>query len=231
MTATDVSTRSSPRRIAFRTVGDLAITLGVVLALFVVYETWGKVAVINDHQTRLDRQLESVWSPPPPAPAAPPEAEQVREEEEPLAIGRLHVPRLGLRWVLVEGVDKDDIRFAPGHYPGTAQPGQLGNMAVAGHRSPGLFWDLDQVAKGDPIVVETADTWFVYRVTRTRIVLPRAADVVAPVPDQPGTAPTAAVLTLTTCEPKWDDYQRLVVHARLARATPKIAGRPAELGG
>jgi Sortase domain len=53
------------------------------------------------------------------------------------AIGRLYLPRLHLHWVVVEGVALADIRYAPGHYPGTALPGDPGNFAVAGHRLPG----------------------------------------------------------------------------------------------
>ena len=84
---------------------------------------------------------------------------------------------------------------------------------------------------GDPIVVQTADTWFVYKVIGREIVKPTAVEVVAPVPDQPGKTPTVALLTLTTCNPKFNNYQRLVVHAQLDRTQPRTAGNPAELGG
>jgi sortase A len=63
------------------------------------------------------------------------------------------------------------------------------------------------------------------------IVHPNAVEVVAPVPGRPGAAPTNAMLTLTTCNPKWDNYQRLVVHAEMVRSQPRSAGLPAELGG
>jgi sortase A len=53
--------------------------------------------------------------------------------------------------------------------------------------------------------------------------------VVAPVPDQPGVTPTEAMLTITTCDPKWDNYHRLIVHAELVRSQPRADGRPAEL--
>jgi sortase (surface protein transpeptidase) len=56
-------------------------------------------------------------------------------------------------------------------------------------------------------------------------------EVVAPVPGQPGVEPSEAMLTLTTCNPKWDNYQRLVVHATLVDQQPQSAGRPAALGG
>jgi sortase A len=150
------------------------------------------------------------------------------------AIARLYIPRMSKQWVVVEGVQPADIRRAPGHYPGTAMPGQSGNFSVAGHRIPAIFWDLDQVRKGDALIVETRTTWYVYHVSSIEVVNPHAVQVVAPVPNQPGKKPTAdqRFLTLTTCNPKYNNYQRLVVHGTLDTApTPRTGPRPAELGG
>jgi LPXTG-site transpeptidase (sortase) family protein len=133
--------------------------------------------------------------------------------------------------VVVQGVQPVDIRYAPGHYPDTALPGQIGNFSVAGHRSPAIFWDLDRMQNGDKIVVETKSTYFVYTMTSREIVVPTALEVVAPVPDQPGVAPTKAMLTLTTCNPKYNNYQRLIVHAVLQRQQPRSAGLPTEAIG
>lgn len=215
------------RRVA-RVCGEVMITFGLVLLLFAAYEVWGKAAIVNEHQQDLNAQLERVWAQPtvgvptgeptqtPPAEPPPPGA----------TIGRLHVPRLDKQWVVVEGVRPVDIRYGPGHYPGTAMPGQLGNFSVAGHRISSIFWDLDVLREGDAIVVETRDAWYVYRVTQSLIVAPNAVEVVAPVPGQPGASPTEAMLTLTTCNPKWDNYQRLIVHARLAGTSPRDDGPP-----
>jgi sortase A len=84
----------------------------------------------------------------------------------------------------------------------------------------------------DVIVVETKDTWYVYRVTQNHIVSPNAVQVVAPVPNQPGKKPSQAMLTLTTCNPKFDNYQRLIVHAALdpSQTRSRAEGRPAVLG-
>ncbi|GIF62715.1 hypothetical protein Ais01nite_07500 [Asanoa ishikariensis] len=130
-------------------------------------------------------------------------------------IATLGIPRLGARWTVVEGVDAASIADAPGHYPQTAPPGQVGNFAVAGHRVRGLFWDLDRLARGDEVVVEYGPRTFTYTVTGSRVVAPTAVEVLAPVPGEPRATATSAVLTLTTCEPKWSDARRLVVHAAL----------------
>src|SRR5690606_41018820 len=111
------------------------------------------------------------------------------------AIARLYIPSIGQYWVVVEGVDLDDIRYAPGRYPGSAMPGQIGNFAIAGHRNPGTFWDLDKVQHGDAVVVETQDTWYIYTVTDNYVVEPTAVEVVAPVPGDPEAAPHWGMLT------------------------------------
>ena len=109
-------------------------------------------------------------------------------------------------------------------------PGEVGNFAVAGHRIPPLFWNLQDVQPRDEIVVETATEWYVYRVTVNEIVSPHAIQVIAPVPDQPGAAAKVPSLTLTTCNPKWNDYQRMVVHAVLITSVPRSAGPPVPVG-
>src|SRR5262249_40020500 len=158
-----------------------------------------------------DRQLAQDWgnpvvgtsSAPGGMPAAPPSGG---------AIARLYIPRMHKQWVVVQGVAPSDIRYAPGHYPDTAMPGQLGHFSGARHRTPAIFWDLDQVRKGDYVGVETRDSWYVYRVSEIEIVSPHAIEVVAPTPDHPGQPPTKKMITLTTCNPKLDNYQRLIVH-------------------
>jgi LPXTG-site transpeptidase (sortase) family protein len=120
----------------------------------------------------------------------------------------------------------DDRRTdGPGHHPETARPGQIGNFAVAGHREPGMFWDLDRLESGDPVIVQTESAYVTHVVTGADVVPPTAVEVVAPVPDHPDLPASAAVLTLTTCDPKWDNYQRLVVHATLTGSSEHCPGR------
>src|SRR5215217_3853326 len=85
---------------------------------------------------------------------------------------RLYSARLGKDWVVVEGVKPKDIKLAPGRYPKSQLPGQLGNFAIAGHRMPSIFWDLDKVKVNDPMVAETRTGWYVYTVTRVFIIKP-----------------------------------------------------------
>lgn len=126
----------------------------------------------------------------------------------------LIIPKLGQHWTVVEGVSLDDIRRNPGHYPGSALPGQIGNVGVAGHRLPGLFWNLDQLHVGDSIEIRAAGRRSVYRVYDREVVEPTAVYVVSPDPDHPGRAPERALLTLTTCL-KTGHQAREIVHAVL----------------
>lgn len=193
-----------------RTLSALAVVAGAVVLLVVAHQVWGTGVAGDRAQDRVADELREDWA----APGAPvPPASGA-------AFAFLHVPRLGEDWTraVVEGVEPEQLEAGPGHYPGTAQPGEVGNFAVAGHRvgqgSP--FLDLDSLQRGDAVVVETAATWHVYRVTTTTVVAPTETWVVAPTPGGPPGGPaTGAFLTLTTCHPEFSDRERLVVHAEL----------------
>ncbi|MGC4808411.1 class E sortase [Micromonospora sp. DT233] len=216
-------------RTGVRVAGELLITFGLVMLLFAGYEVWGKSAIVDARQNDLDRQLAQVWGPSgaPTVGTGPTEKLKAPPHGEPLA--GLHIPKLDKNWVVVEGVAPDDIRYAPGHYPDTAMPGEVGNFSVAGHRNRATFWRLDELTAGDAIVVEGKTEWYVYKVGQSRIVNPKQVEAVAPVPMEPTAKPTRKLLTLTTCNPKFDNYQRLIVHAELDHTQSKAAGRPAEL--
>ncbi|GAA0398351.1 class E sortase [Acrocarpospora corrugata] len=209
-----------PSRRLARGAGELMVTLGVIALLFALYAVYGKAWQIEAEQRLVEERLDHAWAaagePAAPVPGQP--------------LARLHIPKLDRKWAVVEGVTSADLSKGPGHYPKTARPGEIGNMAVAGHRIMSVFWDLDRLKAGDVIVAETRNAWFVYRVTEHREVLPTAVEVVAPTPNQPGVPPERAMLTLTTCNPKLQNWQRLVVFAELARSQAKSDGRPPELG-
>ncbi|SCL59819.1 LPXTG-site transpeptidase (sortase) family protein [Micromonospora citrea] len=226
-------TLGSRLRTGIRVTGEVLITFGMVVLLFAGYEVWGKSAIVDAHQNDLSQQLAQAWGPEG-DPTVAPSASASTKPKPPVQgkpIAGLYIPKLDKNWVVVEGVTQKDIRYAPGHYPSSALPGQVGNFSVAGHRNRATFWRLDELADGDAIVVESKTEWYVYTVTQSRIVRPTQVEVVAPVPGKPGQKATKRMLTLTTCNPKFDNYQRLIIHAELARTQPKSAGRPTELGG
>jgi len=224
-------------RTAARGLGQLLLTVGYVLLLLVVYELWVTDLQSNAAQEDLAAGLREEWGGP--ARAVP--AEIVSGE----AFAFLHVPRLGGDYAraVVEGTGSEELAQGPGHYTGTAMPGEQGNFAVAGHRvgrgSP--FLELDELRPGDPIVVETADGWYVYRVlgdpatgsfdggpvAGRQIVSPSDVSVISPTPGgAPDAPPTGAYLTLTTCHPEYSARQRLIVHAVLDGAPLPRADAP-----
>ena len=119
---------------------------------------------------------------------------------------RIEIPALGLTRPLFEGIELDTLDLGPGHWPGTALPGQPGNAVIAGHRVShnADFRDIDRLVPGDEVVFTTYDGRFTYRVLRTEIVAPEAMWII----DQ-GTANTA---TLFACHPPGSIRERIVVH-------------------
>jgi sortase A len=227
-------------RTVARAVGEVLVTAGLVALLFVVYELFVTDLVTERRQGELSVQLQEDWDREGAAP--PPHESKVGD-----AFAVLHIPRFGADYerVVLEGTAETQLSQGPGHYTGTAMPGEPGNVALAGHRvgkgSP--FLELDLLQPGDPIVVETADNWFVYRVLGDRetgdvtadpsgipgrhIVRPEAVEVISPIPNGPAdAAPTDAYLTLTTCHPRYSAQQRLIIHARLDGGTISKAEQP-----
>ncbi|WP_455768965.1 class E sortase [Micromonospora chersina] len=224
-------TVGSRLRTIVRGTGEVLITFGLVVLLFAGYEIWGKAVIVDAHQNDLSSQLAQEWGADPTVGPTTGPSPKPKPPAEGKPVAGLYIPKLDKHWVVVEGVTPDDIRYAPGHYPKSAMPGQVGNFAVAGHRIRATFWRLDELRSGDNIVVETQGEWIIYKVYQQRIVKPYQVEVVAPVPGKPNEAPREKLLTLTTCNPKFDNYQRLIIHARLDHVQAKSAGRPAELEG
>ena len=124
---------------------------------------------------------------------------------------RLEIPRMGRDDIVVAGVGREELKIGPGHYPQTPMPGQLGNAAIAGHRTTygGPFLEIDELEPGDEVIVTTPYGRFVYLTTTTEIVDADDWQVIATID------PTVASLTLTSCDPVGTASQRIIVHADL----------------
>jgi sortase A len=126
--------------------------------------------------------------------------------------GTVSLPSIGVSQPLREGVTLTALDKGPGHWPGTALPGQLGNVVVAGHRVTHTrpFYDLDRLRPGDPLVFTLADgARFTYRLTSLETVTPDTMRIVDQTP--------AYTATLFACHPKHSARQRIVAHFRLDR--------------
>jgi len=141
-------------------------------------------------------------------PIAPP-ADPRAYENNPL-LGQIAIPKIGLTSELHDGITLTTLDRGPGHWPGTAMPGQIGNVVVAGHRTShgAEFRHLDALEPGDEVVFTTEAGSFTYHVTGTQIVTPDSLWIV-----DPTDTPTA---TLFACHPLGSTAQRIVVNLALS---------------
>jgi len=206
--------------------GRAFVTTGVLILLFVTYQLWGTGLYTSREQDRLrDEFTASLEQDGEPATTtttvvpvdptvttttAPVSLPLFSREGEPFA--QLRIPRIGVDRIVVQGISREDLRKGPGHYPDTPLPGQEGNVAIAGHRTTygAPFGNLDLLEEGDKIFVRTAYGSFTYEVFLANfIVQPKDVEVLQNDKFRP------AILTLTTCNPKYSAAQRLVVQAVL----------------
>ena len=136
---------------------------------------------------------------------------------DPNLIGRLIVPRLKLSVMVRNGVDAKTLRRAAGRIPGTARPGESGNLGIAGHRDS-FFRGLRDVRKNDHIRLTTLDASYEYQVDSIQIVRPQDVSVLKD--------PGHSALTLVTCYPF--DFigsapKRYIVHARQVASAERVA--------
>ncbi len=153
----------------------------------------------------------------------PVEAQNIPDDlENGDALAKIEIPRIGVSDIVVAGVDTGDLKRGPGHFPDTPLPGQLGNAAIAGHRTTygQPFRNVDQLQVGDEIRMTTLSGVFVYKVTGQVIVEPSEYQVVAT------TDPTVANLTLTSCHPVFTAQQRIVIFSELDRTESAPVGAP-----
>jgi sortase A len=149
-------------------------------------------------------------------------------------LGKIEIPRIGLDFYYVAGVSVAELGRGVGHIPNTPLPGQLGNAALAGHRTSHLapFSHLDELKAGDEVQIFTAiGGAYVYTVTESFVVGPSDYHVVT------DSDPAVGTLTLITCHPRYTSERRLVVRATLdtERSSPIGAAlteyRPSEPTG
>lgn len=127
--------------------------------------------------------------------------------------GTLEIPSIGLSQPFFEGVTLTAINRGPSHWPGTAMPGQLGNVVIAGHRTTYTkpFWSLDELVPGDELIFTVGAERFVYQLERLEVVSPDAVRIVDQTPERRA--------TLFACHPRGSARQRIVGHFRMAPET------------
>lgn len=275
-----------PIGIALRGFGELFVTVGLIVLLFVAYELWVTNMIGEQKQAQATEALDELWSDNPDIvtdpnepvvvtesggevvttvvadPDGDDERTRVYDTTEGVGFAKMYIPAFGpdFMFTIVEGTQQKDLYAGPGHYLKTQYPGELGNFALAGHRvnKGAPFDDLGLLESCDAIVIETHYDWFVYRVLPMQDEVadwdptahPQCAGVEAPsgmydgvygreithpsdgpqiyaVPHQGGyQVPDGAkaLITLTTCHPKFSDRERMIIHGELVASYPKADG-------
>jgi sortase A len=150
-------------RRALHTLGEVLITAGLVVLLFVVYEVYVTNLFSEQKQAHATEALNNQWD----TDTVGPQRTVHHDYGDGDGIAKMYIPAFGAdyQFTIIQGVTQDDLAIGPGHYTDSALPGQPGDFAVAGHRvgQGDPFNDLDLLSSCDAIVVETQTDWFVYR--------------------------------------------------------------------
>ncbi|MER6033379.1 MULTISPECIES: class E sortase [unclassified Streptomyces] len=219
--------KASPGVIASRAIGEVFITTGVLMLLFVTYQLWWTNVRAHAQAGSETHQLQDDW-------ASGKRAPGVFEPGQGFAI--LHIPKLDVVAPIAEGVSNKKVldKGMVGHYGEaplkTAMPdAKTGNFGLAAHRNTHgePFRYINRLTPGDPVVVETQDEYFVYKVTSTLPVTPPSnTSVLNPVPKGSGFTGPGRYITLTTCTPEFTSKYRLIVWGKMVEERPRSKGKP-----
>ncbi|MFD8971863.1 class E sortase [Streptomyces sp. NPDC059593] len=219
--------------VASRIIGELFITFGVVMLLFVTYQLWWTNVLAGQETDRAKEQIEDTWA----------KGEDSKPEafEPGQGFAIMYIPKLDVVVPIAEGINKTKVldKGMVGHYAEgklkTAMPSdKQGNFAVAGHRNTHgePFRYVNQLKPGDPIVVETQDAYYTYEMAS---ILPQTApsnvSVIEPVPKGSGFTKPGRYITLTTCTPEFTSTYRMIVWGKLVEERPRSKGKPEALVG
>jgi sortase A len=245
-----------PKVTVIGVLGELFITAGVVVLLFLGWQVWLNDLIVGAEQTSAANALAEQWeqdannapTPDPtdtetPAPTdtpteapAPTEPVVAAKPAASQTFANLIVPRLGAdyRRPIAEGIGSNVLnnrQTGVGHYPQTQMPGEIGNFAVASHRTTygAGFHDINTLLVGDSIYVETADGWYKYIYRGTEYVRPTGVGVLDPVPQVTGVASTDRIITMTSCHPYFSAAERIIAYGVFDSWYPRAGGPPAEI--
>ncbi|HEX4791116.1 MAG TPA: class E sortase [Actinospica sp.] len=189
--------------------GELLITAGVLVGLYVVYLlTWTSVVAHAEAHANVC-SLRREWA------ASVNVQPRAAQPFATIQLPQLRNPEV---WPVLDGVVQTELSQGVGWYPESQLPGQVGNFAVAAHRRTwgDMFRYLNEVKAGDSVIVQDGNTTYTYRVLQDPIYVdPTAVDVLDRIPGRSGLTAPGRYLTLTTCDPVYNAYRRLIVFGEL----------------
>ena len=226
MVRTRGSGRGQRTRILFWS-GVALILAGLVALGYVGWQLWGTTWVSHREQREITGSLQRQWTE---------GGTKLQPKYVPTgkASALIRIPKLGRSYVVpvLEGTSHDVLAQGFGHFPRSADPGEVGNYALAAHRvthgEP--LRHLPELRPGDEVVVETVDTTFTYRLDtdpRRLVISFTGTWVLDPVPKNPDGGPQPAqrsgqrLITLTTCSEIFHTDNRMIAFGHLVSATPK----------
>ena len=240
--------RARPRVSVVGVLGELLLTAGALILLFLGWQLWWNDAIMAGQQSSAASDLSAEWLEEGRAARgdAPEPSTETEDYGEPVVdateygngdgFAVMFVPRFGedSQRRIAEGTGTDVLNstyLGVGHYPATQMPGEVGNFAIASHRSAygGGMHEIEQLQLGDAIYVQTQDAWYTYRFRDFEYVTPETVDVLAPVPHHPDLAATDRIVTLTSCNPLYSTAERIIAYGVLESWQPGAAGPPAEI--
>lgn len=248
--------RARPRRrvSVIGVIGELLITVGVVVLLYVAWQMWIGDLIYAAEKNQVGAELSQEWqqqaaastpdaASPTPSASAPADAAAPIVVEPPVLPQPADAETFGVMWIprfgpdyhvpIAGGVSRprtlDPIGI--GHYPDTAMPGQVGNFALAAHRTTfgKPFNRIADLHVGDAIVVETQEGWYTYRFRTLEYVTPDSVDVLLDVPRKPDVPAGGRYITMTSCSPMYAMTERIVAYGLFESFTPRADGPPAAL--
>ncbi|WP_340377649.1 class E sortase [Streptomyces sp. SS7] len=213
--------------VASRAVGEVFITTGVLMLLFVSYQLWWTNVRAHAQASKEANSLQDDWA-------------NGKRNPGTFSPGQgfaiLHIPKLDVVVPIAEGVSNKKVldKGMVGHYGEgalkTAMPeDKSGNFGLAGHRNTHgePFRYINRLQQGDDIVVETQDEYFVYKMTSSLpVTSPSNTSVLDAVPPQSGFTGPGRYITLTTCTPEFTSKYRLIVWGKMVEERPRSKGKP-----
>ncbi|WP_372344366.1 class E sortase [Streptomyces sp. KL116D] len=213
--------------IASRAIGEVFISIGVLMLLFVTYQLWWSNIRAHSLAGNARHHLEDDWA----SGKGKPDTFQPGQ-----GFAILYIPRLDVVVPIAEGISKPKVldKGMVGHYgkdsiPTAMPDAKQGNFAIAGHRNTHgePFRYINRLEPGDPIVVETQDTYYVYKMAS---ILPQTppsnTTVLNPIPAGSGFTKAGRYITLTTCTPEFTSTYRMIVWGKMVEERPRSKGKP-----
>ncbi|WP_435611433.1 class E sortase [Streptomyces sp. bgisy159] len=219
--------KPSPAVLASRAIGEVFITTGVLMLLFVTYQLWWTNVRAHAQADKAAGDLQDDWASGKRNPGS-------FEPGQGFAI--LHIPKLDVVVPIAEGISNKKVldKGMVGHYGEdplkTAMPdAKTGNFGLAGHRNTHgePFRYINRLSAGDDIVVETQDDYYVYKVASMLPSTPPSnVSVLDAVPEGSGFTAPGRYITLTTCTPEFTSKYRLIVWGKMVEERPRSKGKP-----